>query len=107
VPKEYDAWLIGEEVKDHVSYGIAYLPEASAAPFEVWSGSAWDLAGREVSAKELLTPKWHQLVTGAKAEWFLPFVKRIVEGEVVSTCEIEKAYRKSRKQKMKRTAVKR
>ena len=76
---------------------IFYEPDNERTPIVIaCTGPAVSTSGSDLSPVEALDPRWSEDFRVAKAEWFLPYVRRMAKGEKVMLVEILEGYLKAR-----------
>jgi hypothetical protein len=94
-------YLIGENETKELSeegdrpdvYSLIYCPECTGFPLCISVGRGRAAYGTSVTAENLLSrPDYYRFFKLANAFWFVPFVKRLANGEKIDVAEIEAAY---------------
>jgi hypothetical protein len=74
-------------------YGVGYEPSSIDRPIALWEGAGMMASGGSFSAVDALGPQFEENFRIADAEWFLPFVRRLANGELLDLDEVLEAFR--------------
>jgi hypothetical protein len=70
-------------------YRVNYTPNRERGSFQLVEGAMHTEYGTQLSASEILNEEsWQDHLHRADAEWLLPLLQRIADGETVTTAEI-------------------
>jgi len=70
-------------------YRVNYTPNRERGRFQLVEGTIHTEYGTQLSASGILSEEnWQDLLHRADAEWLLPLLHRIADGETVTTAEI-------------------
>ena len=83
-------YLIGNNFwREPYGEHIYYLPDRETKPIFTECSVPHMAAGGFLTPQEALDSKWADLFRDANAEWFLPFLRRMADGERVGLEEIQ------------------
>jgi hypothetical protein len=81
-------------------YQLDFEPENAAQPFALYEGRGLSSWGGQLSASDLLTKDYAEVLRHSHLEWIRPLLQRIADGEFRSSPELEHAVVQAYRQKV-------